>query len=117
MPPRFVALAKSRPKDANSPTYPGVTFARLQKEAYPDIRPVVVARSAAETFEVLEETVRRLQWDVVATEAPQGRGKPGTCRGSGATLVSASPTTSLFASTAISRDAHRYAFGLPLRPA
>mgnify|MGYP006325797805 CR=1 FL=1 len=73
VPPRFVALAKSRPKDANSPTYPGVTFTRLQMEAYPDIRPVVVARSAAETFEVLEETVRRLRWDVVATEAPQPR--------------------------------------------
>ena len=56
-------------------------------EAYPDIRPVVVARSAAETFEVLEETVRRLRWDVVATEAPQGRGKPGTIEAVERTLV------------------------------
>ena len=87
VPPRFVALAKSRPKDANSPAYPGVTFTRLQMEAYPDIRPVVVARSAAETFEVLEETVRRLRWDVVATEAPQGRGKPGTIEAVERTLV------------------------------
>jgi uncharacterized protein (DUF1499 family) len=87
VPPRFVQVAKLRPNGANSPDYPGATFSRLQMEAYPDIRPVVVARPAAEVFEVLEETVRRLRWDVVATEAPQGRGKPGTIEAVERTLV------------------------------
>ena len=87
VPPRFAALAKSRPAGANSPAYPGAAFARLQTEAYPDIRPVVVSRPAAEVFDVLEETVRRLRWDVVATQAPQGLGKPGTIEAVERTLV------------------------------
>lgn len=87
VPPQFNALAKSRPRGANSPAYPGAAFARLQMEAYPDIRPVVVSRSAAETFDILEETVRRLRWDVVASQPPQGRGKPGIFEAFERTLV------------------------------
>lgn len=76
-PPRFLALAASRPKDANPTTYPGAEFARLQAQAYPDIRPVVVPRSAAEAFEIVGETLRRLRWEIMAEERPRGPGQPG----------------------------------------
>ena len=86
-PPRFLALAVSRPKDANPTAYPGAEFTRLQNQAYPDIRPVVVARSAAEAFEIVGDTLRRLRWDVVAEEAPRGPGQPGYIEAVERTLV------------------------------
>jgi uncharacterized protein (DUF1499 family) len=76
-PPRFLALAAARPKDANPTAYPGAEFARLQAQAYPDIRPVVVPRSAAETFEIVDETLRRLRWEIIAEELPRGPGQSG----------------------------------------
>lgn len=86
-PPEFAVLARSRPRDANSTVYPGAAVARLQMEAYPDLRPVVVSRPATETFELVEETVRRLRWELVATQAPQGRGRPGFIEAVERTLV------------------------------
>lgn len=86
-PPRFASLASARPRDANPADYPGVAHARRQLEAYPDIRPVVVSRPAGETFDVIEETLRRLRWDIVASEAPRGRGKPGLIEAVERTLV------------------------------
>ena len=86
-PPRFSALAALRTKDSNSPEYPGAGLARVQLEAYPDIRPVVVPRPAAETFEVIDDTVRRLRWEVVAAEAPKGRGRPGVIEAVERTLL------------------------------
>jgi uncharacterized protein (DUF1499 family) len=77
-PPRFVALAAARPKGANPATYPGAETARLQGQAYPDIRPVVVSRPAGETFEIVGDTLRRLRWEIVAEEWPKGPGQPGS---------------------------------------
>lgn len=76
-PPRFVALAAARPKGANPTTYPGAEAMRLQNQAYPDIRPVVVPRPARETFEIVGDTLRRLRWEIVAEELPRGPGQPG----------------------------------------
>ena len=71
-PPRFVALAK-RTDGANPSAYPGQTSAEVQAKAYPDLRTVVMDRSAEETFELVEEAVRRLRWRVVAAEPPTGK--------------------------------------------
>jgi len=76
-PPRFVALAAARPKGANPTAYPGAEAMRLQNQAYPDIRPVVVPRPARETFEIVGDTLRRLRWEIVAEELPRGPGQPG----------------------------------------
>jgi hypothetical protein len=70
-PPSFMALAK-RPEGANAVAYPGQHFADLQAKAYPDLRSLVLDRSAEEAFELAEEAVRRLRWHVVADEAPTG---------------------------------------------
>lgn len=76
-PPRFLALAASRPKGANPTAYQGAEAARLQSQAYPDIRPVVVPRPVGETFELVDETLRRLRWEIIAEELPRGSGQPG----------------------------------------
>jgi uncharacterized protein (DUF1499 family) len=66
-PPAFAALA-TRPKGANASAYPGRPFAELQAKGYPDLRPLVLERSVEEAYELVEDAVRRLRWQVVATQ-------------------------------------------------
>jgi uncharacterized protein (DUF1499 family) len=86
-PPRFIALHKQRTKDANSAAYPGAAVARLQAEHYPDLKPIIVPRNVAETFDIVGDTVRRMRWTVVGQELPQGRGRPGYIEAVDRTLV------------------------------
>jgi hypothetical protein len=76
-PPAFVTLAQ-RPPGANPAAYPGQAFAELQVKSYPDLRTLVLDRSAEEAFELAEEAVRRLRWRVIAEEPPMppSAGKP-----------------------------------------
>ena len=76
-PPRFVTLAKQRPKGANDTRHGGPEMARKQTEAYPDIRPLVIPRPINETFELVGDTVRRLRWKIAAEDQPLGKGRPG----------------------------------------
>src|SRR5262245_40946080 len=87
-PPSFVALAK-RAEGANAAVYPGKHFADLQAKAYPDLRTLVLDRSAEEAYELVEEAVQRLRWRVVAEEAPTpGRTpKPGVIEATDHTLI------------------------------
>ena len=86
-PPRFAALAK-RPEGANASAYPGARFSDLQVKAYPELRTLTIERSAEEAFELVEETVRKLRWRVVAAEPPTGRPlKAGTLEAADQTLI------------------------------
>jgi uncharacterized protein (DUF1499 family) len=76
-PPRFVELAKSRTKDMNPIAYPADRFATEQQKAHPDLRTFTIDRSVEETFELVEEAVRKLKWRVAATEAPVARSAKG----------------------------------------
>jgi uncharacterized protein (DUF1499 family) len=64
-PPAFTALAE-RPDGANPSAYPGRAFAEQQAKAYADLRPLVLERPVEEAYELVEEAVRRLRWQVVA---------------------------------------------------
>jgi uncharacterized protein DUF1499 len=87
-PPRFVSLAKQRPRDANPAAYPGERFAREQLKAYPDLHTFLVDRSVEETFELVEEVARKLKWKVAAADPPTGRAaKGGTLEATDQTLV------------------------------
>ena len=87
-PPRFVALAKQRTGAPNPVAYPAQRFAPEQQKAYPDLRTFVIDRSAQETFELVEEAVRKLKWRVAASEPPVGRpAKGGTIEATDNTLV------------------------------
>lgn len=86
-PPRFIGLAKQRPKDANPPAYAGPAVAKLQLGHYPDIRPMLVPRRIDETFEIVSDTMRRMRWTIVGSEQPQGKGRPGYIEATDRTLV------------------------------
>jgi len=86
-PPPFKAIAGLRPKDANPTAYPGQSNAAQQVEAYPDIRPLAVQRSAVETFEVIGDTIRRMRWSVVSEDPPPAPGQPGYIEAIDRTLV------------------------------
>lgn len=77
-PPPFVALAKQRGRAANPSTYAGAAAAVQQLEAYPDVRPFVIPRSATDAFDLVADVIRRMRWEVVAEQAPKGPGRPGT---------------------------------------
>ncbi len=74
-PPKFVAIAGLRDKDANPVQYPGITVSERQVEAYPDIRPMVLERSAEETFDLVHEAVIRPDWQIVTNRKPGGNGQ------------------------------------------
>ena len=87
VPPRFVALAGQRPKDANHAAYQGDKVAKIQAESYPDLKPVTIPRPAPETYEMVTDIVRRLRWTIAAEQPPQGKGKPGYIEALDRTLI------------------------------
>jgi uncharacterized protein (DUF1499 family) len=87
-PPRFVELAKQRTAAGNPAAYPGERFAAEQQKAYPDLRTFVLDRPVEETFELVEEVVRKLKWRVAATTPPAGKpAKAGTLEATDQTLL------------------------------
>ncbi len=71
-PPPFDIVSKMRGPSSNPVKYPGEVFAAQQRHAYPDLKPLVLDRSAEEAFELVADAVRRLKMDIVREEAPGG---------------------------------------------
>jgi len=87
-PPRFVELARLRGQDSNPTEYPGERFAALQRKAYPDLRTYVLDRSVEETFDLIQEVVRKLRWRVLLSSPPTGRAaRSGTLEATDQTLL------------------------------
>jgi Protein of unknown function (DUF1499) len=87
-PPRFEALAPQRAAGAKPTAYAGEPVAGLQQAGYPDLRGITLDRSAEETFELVEEAVRKLRWKVAASEAPTPKaGRPGVLEATDQTLL------------------------------
>lgn len=72
-PPPFRALAASRQPGANRPEYPGAVFADKQRQAFPDLKPLLINRSVAEAYEISVDAIRRTGMKIV-DEAPPGEG-------------------------------------------
>ncbi|MCB1510868.1 MAG: DUF1499 domain-containing protein [Hyphomicrobiaceae bacterium] len=70
-PPRFVELARQRPKGANPARYPGAAVAKLQSAFYREIQPLFINRAAPEAFELATLALRRLRM-VIVHEVPVG---------------------------------------------
>ena len=89
-PPPFAVLGKQRPKGANTTVYPA-SNAVSQAKAYPDLRTLVIPRSAEEVYELTLDLVRGrrgLGWKVVAEDAPQTRQqRPGLIEATDRTLI------------------------------
>lgn len=90
-PPRFAMLGQVRGAGANAAAYPGERFARLQTTAYPDLRTLVVDRSADEVFDLAVLVVRGrkgMGWKVLAEEQPSVRPpKPGVIEATERTTI------------------------------
>jgi uncharacterized protein (DUF1499 family) len=67
-PPRFDVVAKLRPP--NSSVYPGLATAELQKEAYPDVEPLLVKVSPTVAYDDAMKVITKRKWRVFDARPP-----------------------------------------------
>lgn len=65
-PPAFEALVAAREAAPNAVDYPGEATARQQREAYPDIQPLVLAAPLPEVLAAAEAAARDAGWEIAA---------------------------------------------------
>ncbi len=70
-PPAFNRVAKIRQGAQANPVLYNATFAPLQTAAYPDIKPLLVARPLADAYAAVRETVKALNWKVINEQSPE----------------------------------------------
>lgn len=72
-PPVFVAVVPLR-KDAPNPVeYQGDSIAAQQQQAYPDLRPLMMAMPVDSAFSLALRTARQMEWELVDQNRAQGR--------------------------------------------
>src|SRR5215470_16265685 len=67
-PPRFEVVARLRPP--NSSLYPGLATAELQRGAWPDIEPLLVAVSPKAAYDGALAVITKRKWRIVDARAP-----------------------------------------------
>jgi uncharacterized protein (DUF1499 family) len=70
-PPRYEALARVRPRDANPVAYAGLYAAEQQRAAYPEIGPLSVNAAPQVAYDAANAVVTKRRWRVVEARAPQ----------------------------------------------
>src|SRR5271170_7561829 len=70
-PPRFDAIARLRPRDANPITYAGLYAAELQHAAYSDIEPDLTDSTPQEAYDAAMKVIIKRKWRIVDARAPQ----------------------------------------------
>lgn len=70
-PPRFEALARIRPRDANPIIYAGLATAELQRTAYPDIEPLEEDANAQQSYNAALQVITKRRWRIVDQRPPQ----------------------------------------------
>jgi uncharacterized protein (DUF1499 family) len=68
-PPRFEVVARLRPP--NSSAYPGLATAELQKDAYPDVEPLLVKVTPAAAYAHAMKVIDKRKWRVFDARPPQ----------------------------------------------
>src|SRR5215472_9521580 len=71
-PPRFDAIARLRPRDANPIAYEGLYTAALQHAAYSDIEPDVTDSTPQEAYDAAMKVITKRKWRIVDARPPQG---------------------------------------------
>lgn len=89
-PPKFRVLAPDRRDQGAALDYPRDRFAGRQMEAYPDVRPLALERSADQTFDLVRQAAERLHWHIVSAVEPAGT-EPGRIEAVARTLVMGFP--------------------------
>ena len=72
-PPQFVALMPVRQQSPNGFAYGGEKVAKVQQQAYPDIKSLIVKTPPPETMQNAIDAARSLGWQVVSSDTPSGR--------------------------------------------
>ena len=76
-PPRYEALARVRPRDANPVAYAGLYAADLQRRGYPDIGPLTVNATPQATYDAAYAVINKRKWRIVDARAPQAARREG----------------------------------------
>lgn len=71
-PPRFEAVLAVRPPSANAVEHAGAAAAARQREAYPEVRPIVTTRPPQDAFRRALAVAEEMGWRVVAQDAGTG---------------------------------------------
>ncbi len=72
-PPEFVEVVPLRADAPNPVEYPGPEVAAQQRQAYPDIRPLVLDLSPDEAFQRALNAVGEMGWELVGVNSEEGR--------------------------------------------
>jgi hypothetical protein len=72
-PPPFVAVLKERAGAPNAADYGGPAVAKLQRAAYPDLKPLYVGMPPPAAFEAALTSARELGWKIVDADSAAGR--------------------------------------------
>ena len=70
-PPRFEAIARLRPRDANPITYAGLYTAEQQHAAYSDIEPDDTTATPQDAFTAAMKVITKRKWHIVDARPPQ----------------------------------------------
>jgi uncharacterized protein (DUF1499 family) len=70
-PPRYEALARLRPRDANPIAYAGLYAAEQQRAAYPDIEPLDEDATPEVAFKATLAVVTKRKWIIIDRRPPQ----------------------------------------------
>ncbi len=76
-PPRFEAMARLRPREANPIIYAGLRAAELQRAAYPTIEPLIVAATPQQAFDAAMAVMTRRKLRPVDARTPQAGRREG----------------------------------------
>jgi uncharacterized protein (DUF1499 family) len=76
-PPRYEALARVRPRDANPIAYAGLYAAEQQRAAYPDIGPLGVGAVPQAAYDATLSVVTKRRWRIVEARTPQAGRRDG----------------------------------------
>jgi hypothetical protein len=76
-PPRFNAVATSRPRSANSPSYPGAEAAERQRAAYPGVKFAEFDAEPDEMFNVVVGLAEQFGWRILDSVSPRGGERDG----------------------------------------
>lgn len=76
-PPRFSAVATSRPRGANNPAYPGAAVANIQRQAYPGVKSADFDSSPDEMFNIAVGVVEQYGWRILDSIPPRAGERDG----------------------------------------
>jgi uncharacterized protein (DUF1499 family) len=76
-PPRYEALSRLRPRDANPVDYAGLYTAEHQRKAYPDVGPLGTNATPQAAYDAVLAVVNKRRWRVVDARAPQAGRREG----------------------------------------